>query len=90
MIVGRGNSIDESDLVVALTRGEIAGAVLDVFENEPLVTESPLWQLPNVFITPHMAATSFPEDIADIFIENYDRFQRKEPLQHVVDFELGY
>lgn len=90
MNVGRGNSIDESDLVVALTRGEIAGAVLDVFENEPLVTESPLWQLPNVFITPHMAATSFPEDIADIFIENYDRFQRKEPLQHVVDFELGY
>jgi phosphoglycerate dehydrogenase-like enzyme len=90
MNVGRGNSIDESDLVVALTRGEIGGAVLDVFENEPLAKESPLWGLPNVFITPHMAATSFPEDIADIFIGNYHRFLRKEPLQHVIDFELGY
>jgi len=88
--VGRGNSIDEADLAIALREGVIAGAVLDVFENEPLAPESPLWQMPNVYITPHMAATSFPEDIAEIFIENYRRFRRKEPLLHVVDFELGY
>ena len=88
--VGRGNSVRETDLVIALREGVIAGAVLDVFENEPLSPESPLWQMPNVYITPHMAATSFPEDIAEIFIENYRRFRRKESLLHVVNFELGY
>lgn len=88
--VGRGNSINEADLVCALNEAVIAGAVLDVFENEPLALESPLWQMPNVYITPHMAATSFPENIAEIFIENYRRFRRKESLLHVVDFELGY
>lgn len=90
MNVGRGNSINEADLVCALSGGVIGGAVLDVFENEPLPPESPLWQMPNVCITPHMAATSFPEDIAEVFIHNYQRFLRKETLQHVVDFELGY
>lgn len=90
MNVGRGNSINEADLVCALEDDMIGGAVLDVFENEPLPPESPLWQLPNVYITPHMAATSFPEDIAEVFIRNYRRFLRQETLQHVVDFELGY
>ena len=88
--VGRGNSINEDDLVDALREGIIGGAVLDVFEKEPLQQDSPLWQLPNVFVTPHTSANSFPEDLAGIFIENYQRFLRKEPLLHVVDFELGY
>lgn len=88
--VGRGNSINENDLVCALREGVIGGAVLDVFENEPLAPESPLWQLPNVYITPHNAATSFPDDISRIFVENYHRFLRQEPLLHIVDFELGY
>lgn len=90
MNVGRGNIIDEADLVCALEDGVIRGAVLDVFEHEPLQPESPLWQMPNVCITPHVAATSFPEDIAEVFIHNYQRFLHREPLQHVVDFELGY
>ena len=88
--VGRGNSIDETDLVAALRGGVIGGAVLDVFENEPLSRESPLWLLPNVYITPHTAAISFPDDIARLFIDNYQRFLRKEPLLHIVDFESGY
>lgn len=88
--VGRGNSINEADLVDALDEGIIAGAVLDVFENEPLDEESPLWKLPNAYITPHTAAVSFPDDIAGIFIENYHRFLGQEPLLHTVDFELGY
>jgi len=88
--VGRGNSINEADLVSALREGVIGGAVLDVFETEPLSKQSPLWRLPNVYITPHIAAVSFPEDITGIFIENYHRFLRQEPLLHVVDFELGY
>jgi len=46
--------------------------------------------MPNVFITPHTSAISFPEEIARVFIDNYQRFSRGEPLMHVVDFELGY
>lgn len=88
--VGRGSIVNETDLVCALGEGVIAGAVLDVFENEPLNQQSPLWQLANVYLTPHTAAISFPDEIAGIFIENYHRFLRQEPLLHVVDFELGY
>ncbi len=90
MNIGRGNSINEADLVQALRDGVISGAVLDVFENEPLSRESPLWLLPNVHITPHTSAISFPDQIAQTFIDNYQRFLRNEPLLHVVDFELGY
>jgi phosphoglycerate dehydrogenase-like enzyme len=88
--IGRGNSVNETDLVRALEDAVIGGAVLDVFESEPLPPESPLWRMPNVYITPHMAATSFPEDIAETFLQNYQRFLRREPLQYTVDFELGY
>jgi len=88
--VGRGSLICESDLVASLHGGGITGAVLDVFENEPLGPESPLWQIPNVYITPHNAATSFPEEIVEIFAANYQRFVQKRPLLNIVDFELGY
>lgn len=90
MNVGRGSLIDEVDLVSALRENVIGGAVLDVFASEPLSQDSPLWHLPNVYVTPHNAATSFPADIVGIFIDNYDRFLRQEALQHVVDFDLGY
>ena len=88
--VGRGSSIVEADLVEALQAGVIGGAVLDVFETEPLPQNSPLWSMPNVLVTPHNSALSFPEDISAIFVDNYHRFTRNEPLRHVVDFEAGY
>ena len=88
--VGRGAIINEADLVDALRDGIIGGAVLDVFTNEPLPRDNPLWTMPGVYITPHNAATSFIEDIVGIFIKNYGRFLRGENLQYVVDFELGY
>ena len=88
--VGRGSIVNEADLVDALSEGGIAGAVLDVFENEPLEKESPLWRMPNVYITPHIAATSFPQDIVAIFVDNYLRFIDSRPLLHRIDFELGY
>ena len=90
MNVGRGSTVNETDLVRALQQGIIGGAVLDVFENEPLAKDSPLWKLPNVHVTPHHSALSFPQDIAAIFIENYHRFIQQKPLLHVVDFEMGY
>jgi phosphoglycerate dehydrogenase-like enzyme len=90
MNVGRGSTINEADLVNALRQGIIGGAVLDVFETEPLGQDNPLWQLPGVYVTPHNAATSFPEEIAGIFVDNYQRFLQKKALRHVIDFDLGY
>ncbi|HRW48594.1 MAG TPA: D-2-hydroxyacid dehydrogenase [Caldilinea sp.] len=88
--VGRGSTVDEGALVAALQGGRLAGAVLDVFATEPLPQESPLWSLPNVLITSHTSALSYPEDIAPIFADNYRRFIAGEALRHVVDFEQGY
>lgn len=88
--VGRGSVINEPDLTGALESGVIGAAVLDVFTNEPLAPESPLWRLPNAYITPHHAAITFPDDIVPVFIQNYRRFTQQAPLLHVVDFELGY
>jgi phosphoglycerate dehydrogenase-like enzyme len=88
--VGRGGIINEDDLVVALQDQQIGAAVLDVFESEPLPQESLLWELPSVYVTPHVAAASFPQDVVDIFVQNYGRFSKGEPLLHVVDFERGY
>jgi phosphoglycerate dehydrogenase-like enzyme len=88
--VGRGKTVDEVALVDVLQRGAIAGAVLDVFEQEPLASGHPLWSMPNTFVTSHTSAPSFPEDIAKLFIENYRLYNAGKPLKYVVDFEKGY
>ncbi len=87
---GRGSVVDEPALAAALTDGRLAGAVLDVFQQEPLPPGHEFWRTPNLLITSHTAALSAPEDIAPVFIENYRRLLRREPLLHQVDFELGY
>ena len=88
--VGRGSVIDEGALLEALENGSLAGAVLDVFGEEPLPPESPLWHAPETLVTAHVAAKSHPADIANIFLDNYHRYQRGEPLKYRVDFDLGY
>ena len=88
--VGRGNIINESDLVDALLEGIIGAAVLDVFASEPLAPDSPFWRLPNVYVTPHNAAISFPEGVVGIFIDNYQRYIQKKGLRHIIDFKTGY
>ncbi len=88
--VGRGRTLDEPALVASLTSGRLAGAVLDVFPEEPLPETSPFWSTPNTWITSHTSAPSFPQDIVDVFAENYRRFHRGESLLHRVDFERGY
>ncbi|MEZ5535179.1 MAG: D-2-hydroxyacid dehydrogenase [Thiolinea sp.] len=90
MNVGRGSTVDETALLAALQNGTIKGAVLDVFEQEPLPQDSPLWSQSNVMITPHNSALSFPEHISGIFVDNYLRFIRGEPLRYRVDFSRGY
>jgi phosphoglycerate dehydrogenase-like enzyme len=87
---GRGSVVDEHALVDALTSGRLARAVLDVFQTEPLPADHIFWRTPNVVITSHTAALSFPKDIAPLFIENYRRFAAGEALRHRVNFEAGY
>jgi phosphoglycerate dehydrogenase-like enzyme len=88
--VGRGSTIDEIALVDALNCGTLAGAVLDVFTQEPLPREHPLWSTPHTFITSHTAARNYLPDIASLFIENYQRFIQGQPLLYQVDFTQGY
>lgn len=88
--VGRGNAVHEGDLLEALRTEQIAMAVLDVFEQEPLPATSPLWHQPNLIITPHNSAYSFPEDVAQIFIRNYIRFIEGQQLDGRIDFDKGY
>jgi phosphoglycerate dehydrogenase-like enzyme len=87
---GRGSAVDEAALADALHGRRIAGAVLDVFEEEPLPRDHVFWRTPNLLITSHTAALSFPEDIAPVFIRNYRRWIAGEPLQYHVDFDRGY
>ena len=87
---GRGSVVDEAALAAALTDGRLAGAILDVFQTEPLPPDHILWRTPNTIITSHPAALSNPGDIAPIFIENYRRLVAGQPLQYRVDFEAGY
>ncbi len=90
--VGRGAVIDEPALVQALVEGRLSGAALDVFSTEPLPTQSPLWDLPNVLITPHTAALSMRENerIVELFIKNLRRYSSGEPLINRVDPQLFY
>lgn len=88
--VGRGSAVDESALVQALQTEALGGAVLDVFEQEPLPVGHPLWSTPNTFITSHTSAPSFPADITRLFVENYQRYLAGQALKYQVDFERGY
>lgn len=88
--IGRGPVVDERALVDALASRRIAGAVLDVFDVEPLPPDHPLWTLDNVVITPHIAGPSTPDEITPIFNDNLARYLAGRPLRHVVDRGRGY
>jgi len=90
--VGRGPTVVESDLIDALRAGTIAGAALDVFEEEPLPAGSPLWSMPNVLVSPHMSGdyVGFEIDMMTVFTDNLQRWRRDEPLHNVVDTAVGY
>lgn len=88
--IGRGSALDEPALVEALAAGKIAGAVLDVFEQEPLPPGHLFWDTPNLLMTFHTSAPSLPEDISELFIENYRLYVNGEALKYRVNFERGY
>lgn len=90
--VGRGESVVTDDLVTALRDQVIAGAALDVVDPEPLPEQHPLWDLPNVQITPHNSGdvVGWRDELVRTFIENFDKWMAGRPLDNVVDKTLGY
>ena len=88
--VGRGEALDVDGLLFALQNGCIEHAFLDVFIKEPISQQSPFWEHPNITVTPHVAAVSFPEQAFEIFVENYQRWQQGFALVNQIDFEKGY
>lgn len=90
--VGRGGTVDEQALTRALREGWIAGAGLDVFQQEPLPAESELYTLPNVIVSPHSADLTdrYPPRSAQFFLENLKRYVSGQPLLNIVDKSLGY
>ncbi len=87
---GRGGLQVADDILAALDAGTLKGATLDVFETEPLPSDSPLWRHPGVTITPHNAAMSEPEAIASLVAAQIRRLEAGEPMQHIVDPARGY
>lgn len=88
--IGRGQTVDDAALVEAVRSGHLGGAVLDVFDVEPLPVESPLWSTPGILVTPHSSGPSVPAEVAAYFLANHRRWQAGEPLTGVVDRERGY
>jgi len=91
--MGRAPVVDYTALAAALTDGALSGAVLDVFDPEPLPAASPLWDVPNLIMTPHMSsddALTYVPRTFDLVFENLRRLLADEPLLNIVDLELGY
>lgn len=90
--LGRGPVVEEEALVLALRAGAIRGAVLDVFDREPLAPEHPFWSMENVLLSPHTAdrTATWLDEAMELFVENYRRFAAGLPLLNVADKRLGY
>jgi phosphoglycerate dehydrogenase-like enzyme len=91
--VARGALLDEDALAAAVSAGRIRGAVLDVFRDEPLAADSPLWQLRSVLVTPHVSPVSpgrfWPRQL-ELFLDNWRRYVEGAPLRNLVDKRAGY
>ncbi|WP_297764128.1 NAD(P)-dependent oxidoreductase, partial [uncultured Muriicola sp.] len=88
--VARGGHLVEDDLIPLIDSGQLSGACLDVFHQEPLPEEHPFWAHPKVKITPHVASVSDPASVVPQLVENYKRILRKESLLNLVDPQKGY
>lgn len=88
--VARGAHLVEADLLSALDSGQLSGALLDVFREEPLPRQHPFWAHDKITITPHIASVTNPESVAGQIVVNYHRAVRGEPLFNLVNVEYGY
>ncbi|GAA4832907.1 D-2-hydroxyacid dehydrogenase [Saccharopolyspora rosea] len=90
--IGRGELVVEEDLVAALRADNLAGAALDVFQTEPLPTSSPLWEMPDVLVSPHMSGdfVGWIDALVDLFLDNLRQYTDGAPLRNVVNKQRGY
>ena len=88
--VGRGDLMRVEDLLSALDSGTVGHAVLDVFTEEPLPADSPLWHHPKVTVTPHHSGPSTPKDLIPDILDNLRRFAEGRPIEGSVDRQRGY
>lgn len=88
--VGRGHQQNDADILAALDSGKLAGAFLDVFPTEPPPKDSPMWEHPKVFITPHIAVVTKLEAAVPQIVDNYRRMKADQPLLNVINRERGY
>jgi phosphoglycerate dehydrogenase-like enzyme len=90
--IARGSVVDEPAMIEALRSGHLGGAALDVVASEPLAADSPLWDMPNVIITPHSMSTATSENarLTDLFADNLRRYVNDEPLRNAIDKVRGY
>jgi phosphoglycerate dehydrogenase-like enzyme len=90
--LSRGGIVDEDAIATALRDGKIRGAAIDVFEQEPLPQDHPLWDVPNTIITPHMAAAdlAYVPNVVQVLAENIRRVDKDETLVNEVDRYRGY
>lgn len=86
----RGGHLVEADLLSVLDTGQLSGAALDVFNEEPLPKDHPFWGHPKIVVTPHIAAFSVPETAVESVVANIDRMEKGEPPLYAVDFDRGY
>ncbi len=90
--IGRGPLVNEHDFIAAMNNGEIAGAALDVFRNEPLKQDNPIWDAPNTFISPHVCG-DFQEhrtSLAQLFYKNFESYRLGRELSNIVDKDKGF
>ena len=90
--VSRGGVIDHEALLAALEEGQIAGAALDVYPQEPLPEDNPLWKITNLILTPHIAGVSrdYNQRAVNLFVENLNRYLKGKKPYNLVDLERGY
>jgi phosphoglycerate dehydrogenase-like enzyme len=88
--VGRGDATDTATIIAALDAGHISAAILDVFEEEPLPPENPLWTHPKVTVSPHVSGLTRAQDVPDLVVKQYQRYTSNQPLQYTVNWDKSY
>src|SRR5690606_7121407 len=90
--VARGTLVDEGALIDSLQSGHLRAAAIDVARTEPLPPDDPLWDAPNLYISPHSSTSGegYAERAFSLFCRNFERFVRNEPLENIVDVAEGY